>query len=221
MTFLDTELRATGFVVRTDEPAFKEALAELFFAPSGDEFTRSFPPDAPGLADAYARFEACARELLEQTARLRPAPWAHALREAAARLDRAGTEWFLCGSAALAVRGIDVEPRDLDLVVADHARAAAAFADALIEPVARDAGRGWISAWFGRAFLGARVEWIAGVYPEAPEPNEFGADAAARLEAVDWEGRRIRVTPLDLQLAVSERRGLEDRVAGIRSFRGS
>jgi hypothetical protein len=198
----------------------QEALAGLFFAPAGVEFTRSFPPDAPGLADAYRRFARCARELLEQTARLRPVPWRDALRVAATRLDRAGVEWFVCGSAALAVRGVDVEPRDIDLVVGDHARAAAAFADALIEPPSHDADGQWVAAWFGRAFLGARVEWIADAYPDAAEPSEFGADAAARLERVDWSGRTVLVTPLDLQLAVSERRGLHDRAATIRSFGG-
>jgi hypothetical protein len=224
VSYLETELRTTEaravFVVRTDEPALQEALAGLLYAPGEMEFTRSFPPGAPGLADAYRRFERCARELLEQAAHLRVVPWQDALRDAATRLDRASVEWFLCGSAGLAARGIDVEPGDVDLVVSDHARAMSALGDALVEPVGHDAERGWVAAWFGRAFLGARVEWIAGVYPEVSEPNEFGADAMARLETVDWQGRRIRVTPLDLQLAVCERRGLEDRAAKIRSFAG-
>jgi hypothetical protein len=215
---LETELRREGFVVRTDEPAFQEALAELFFTRDGAEFTRSFPPDAPGLAETYARFELCVHELLEQTARLRPVPWRAALHDAATRLDRAGVEWFVCGSAALAVRGIDAEPRDVDLGMGDHARTADALADALIEPPLHDDGGGWVAAWFGRAFLGARVEWIADVYPEHGEPSDFGPAAAARLEPVAWDGRTVRVPPLDLQLAVTERRGLHDRAARISSF---
>jgi len=44
-------------------------------------------------------------------------------------------------------------------------------------------------------------------------PSDFGPVAASRLETVTWEGWQLRVPPLDLQRAVSERRGLTTRVA--------
>jgi hypothetical protein len=162
--------------------------------------------------------------LLEQTAGLRPVPWQDALGDTAKRLDRAGVEWFLVGSATLAARGIPVAPRDLDLVTTDHRGAAAAFADVDIQPPVPDRERRWIAAWFGRAFLGARVEWVAEVYPEVdmwPGPSEIGPAAAARLERVDWNGRRLFVSPLDLQLAICEHRGLHDRVEAIRAHERS
>src|SRR5690242_4544986 len=50
-----------------------------------------------------------------------------------------------------------------------------------------------------------------------PDVTDFGSLAASRLEVVRWRGHEVRVPPLDLQLEVSKRRGLIDRVAKIQS----
>jgi hypothetical protein len=199
-------------------------MRSLAYAEANGEFVLRVRPDAADLEATYERFERHVEELLEQTAELRPVPWQDALDDTAKRLDRASVEWFLVGSAALAARGIPVAPRDLDLVTSDDRRTAAALADAHIQPPAQDKERRWIAAWFGRAFIGARVEWVAGVYPEVdvwPAPNEIGPAAAARLERIDWNGRTVYLSPLDLQLAVCEQRGLDDRVEAIRAYERS
>ena len=140
-------------------------------------------------------------------------PWQDALAEVCRRLDGAGVDWWLTGSAALAVRGIPVTPGDLDLVVSDEDahRVGDLLLDCLIEPVAP---ADWFCRWWGRAVLGARVEWVGGVGPSAdrPEPTDFGLVAAARLETVRWREYDVRVPPLELQRAVSSRRGLVERV---------
>jgi hypothetical protein len=225
MKRVETELRVTEagalFVIRTADTAFRDVLPGLGYSASGDEFTRSFPAAAPDLERIYRDFEQRIEELLEQMARRRPVPWERALNELAERLERVGVEWFVCGSAALAIRGIDVEPRDVDFVTPDHSAVAEALGDVLIEPLRHDRDRGWIAAWFGRACLGARVEWVAGVYREYDEwggPNEIGPSAGSRLERVRWNGRSLLLAPLDIQLAVNEKRGLDDRVAAIRRF---
>jgi hypothetical protein len=48
---------------------------------------------------------------------------------------------------------------------------------------------------------------------DSPSPADFGPIPASRLETVTWEGWQLRVPPLDLQRAASERRGRTDRVA--------
>jgi hypothetical protein len=225
---IETELRradgGAAFVVRTDEPALQEALGSLAYAEANGEFVLGVRADAADLEATYKRFDRHVEELLEQTARLRPVPWQDALDETVRRLDRAGVEWFLAGSAALAARGIPVAPRDLDLVTTDDRGTVAAFADVHIQPPAEDRDRRWIAAWFGRAFIGARVEWVAGVYPEVdvwPGPRDLGPSAAARLERIDWNGHAVFLPPLDLQLAVCEQRGLDDRVEAIRAYERS
>jgi hypothetical protein len=98
-------------VVETDDVAYRVALIELFFEEQNGPHVKRFP--AGTLSDEiFRRFESHLDPLLRQTARLEPAPWQRALRETAARLDSAGVEWWLTGSAVLAVRGIPVDPRD-------------------------------------------------------------------------------------------------------------
>lgn len=122
-------------------------------------------------------------------------------------------DWRLAGSAALAVRGIDVAPADLDLVVAnaDVHRLAALLGDYLVEPL--QWSRGWVSDWFGRAFLHARVEWVAGVTTEFA--TRSGLD---RTELVTWRGATLRVPALDAQLDECKERGLVERVGKIKRY---
>jgi hypothetical protein len=206
-------------VVETDEPALKLALDDLFFEPSNGRHVRRFPTGSVSHG-IFRRFQFHVDQLLRQTARLEPVPWQSALKETARRLDGADLEWWLTGSAALAVRGIDVAPRDLDLVVSGEnpAAVAAAFDDALIEPTIPT--EGWFCAWFGRAWVDARVEWVGGVTAVADEPlpTDFGPTAAESLDAVRWEGLALFVPPLQLQRDVCARRGLTDRVRLIDSY---
>ena len=224
---VSTELRLVGeraqFLVQTDDPAYRRVLADLAFDHQGDGFVRSFPAEARGLHESYLRFKLTLDDVLAQAAGRRLPPWDDALDAVALRLRAARTDWFLAGSAALAVRGIDIVPRDLDLVVADAAGAIEALADVQIEPVSVNRPGSWIAQWFGRAFLHARVEWIAGVDPEIDvygSPNEYGPRAASRLETVRWREHELAVAPLEVQLAVTEHRGLAARAEEIRDFIG-
>ena len=181
-------------------------------------FAKRFPTDAPHLDEAFQNFERLIEEIVLQEARVHTAPWDRALQ---ALLQRAAhIRWWLTGSAALAVRGIPISPRDLDLVVDDEgARTLGeALLDGLVEPVSP--AEGWISRWWGRAFLHARIEWAGGVDERADQPlvGDVGPAAAGRLEEVRWRGYQVLVPPLDLQLAVNERRGLTDRIELIRAF---
>ncbi len=194
----------------------RAAAGDLWFAEEGPAWVKRF--EARAGCRAYPRFAACARELLDQTSRLVPARWEHALE---VLIERAGhVEWWLGGSAALAVRGAAVEPRDLDLVTSAEGaeELARRLDDLLVEPLT--IGDGWIATHFARAFEGARIEWIGNVVAGAsgagaPGARDFGAAAEARLEVVPWRGHELRVPPLELQRASAAARGLDDRVAAI------
>lgn len=207
-------------------PALVPAVGRAGFASRDGYWCKRFPDDTPHLDRAWSNFQRLVLPMLRQTAGLDPVPWADALQEVCHRLEPAGVDWWLTGSAALAVRGIPVVPGDLDLVVSDGdaLRVGELLLDGLIEPVAP---ADWFCSWWGRAMLppggadpagggaGARVEWVGGVGPAADEPlpTDFGLAAAARLETVRWRDWSVRVPPLDLQRAVSVRRGLQGRVA--------
>ena len=198
------------------DPELGTGLETLAWEPRGGGWVKSFRRPVPEqAARAFANIQHLLEPLLRQYLGTAAVPWEAALNEVCGRLESGGVDWWLCGSAALAVRGVAVVPRDLDLVVADADAVAVGglLADGLIEPVCP---AGWpISNWWGRAFLHARVEWVGGVTPAADEPQvtDYGPIAADSLQAVRWRDWDLRVPPLHLQRAVSVRRGMTDRVA--------
>jgi hypothetical protein len=206
------------FVLEEVEPELERAVAELAFAHEGPSWVRAFPADAPHCEAAERRFVECARTLVRQTAGLEPVPWAETLETL---VERTGTDgWWLVGSGALAVRGAPVSPRDLDLIsdATGCERLADSIADLLVEPLADG---GFLGTRWLRAFGSARIECVGGVHAsvdDGDEPSDFGPLAATRLETVEWRGHALRMPPLELQLRVSERRGLAGRAQMIREL---
>lgn len=217
---LRTELRRVGnmaeFVVTTTSALYQQRLTKLGWSPiTAESFVRAVAVTAD-LDRVFASFSMHLEEMLLQSAALRPVQWDRALEGCLDRVQGSGLGWWLYGSGALAVRGVDIEPRDLDLVVDDAHHAAALLSDLLVEPVTPR--NGWVAKWTGRAFHGALIEWLAGAHPSgASPPHEQEPAARDHLETVQWRGRAVHVPALELQLLVAEHRGLDDRVHLIRS----
>jgi hypothetical protein len=144
----------------------------------------------------HSNFARHLEETLLQSAPLRPVPWEETLDLSLRRVKETPLRWFLYGSGALAVRGIDVQPGDLDFCVNDAHLAGTIFEDLLVEPVTIMTG--WIADCGARAFAGCLFEWMAGVHPEVdePTPHEQGLVALGCLESVRWLERIIPVAPL-------------------------
>jgi hypothetical protein len=202
------------FCVCPPDAKIAGALAGMGFRRDGDDFVRSFV-DSDAVPRIFERFRGHIDEMVRYKLGVADAPWDAALELVAERLSGAD-DWWLTGSAALAVRGIAVHPRDVDLVAQDARLVGRLLDDLLVEPVTRS--ENWVAGWFGRAFHGALIEWIAEVEPDVEErgPHEQGPTAASRREQVVWRGHEILCTPLDISLAVCEARGLDERVRAIR-----
>ncbi len=222
-TLKRAEGETTSFVVLGLDPALGDAARTMGFRPTAGGFVRSFPSGSAHLDRAFENFERFIEEALLQAAGMRMTPWDQALEELLGRVDGRSFSWWLAGSAALAVRGLEVSPRDLDLIVDDAGAQVLGdlLLDGLIEPVTPAVD--WICRWWGRAFVHARIEWAGGVDERADQPivGDVGPSAQARLESIRWRGHQIRVPPLELQLAVSERRGLTERSRLIRAVLGA
>jgi hypothetical protein len=219
---LTTEIEWVGgharFVVGASDPRYQNRLEHLGYLGIGDDrFATRWFRESPSIPRYYERFAASIEQMVQQSARLVPIPWEEALCEFLRRIDGSGLHWWLFGSAALAVRGIDITPGDIDLNVSDADQAGSIFDDLLVTPV--EELEGWVAKRIGRAFHGAIIEWLSEPHPEtddAASPHEYGPHIARRLESVEWRGYRLRVPPLNAQLATCERRGLTDRVQLIR-----
>jgi hypothetical protein len=215
---IDADLASDFRIVEVADELIPAVQRSNFLCCDG-AWIKRFPVGTPHLDRAWANFGRLIVPWLRQMVGLDPVPWRETLILLCQRLTAAGVDWWLTGSAALAVRGIALEPGDLDLVVsgADARRVGDVLVDGLVEPVAPAE---WFCEWWGRAVLGARVEWVGGVGQSAddPEPTDFGLVAASELEVIRWLDWDLRVPPLALQRAVSVRRGLPDRLRLIDGF---
>ena len=198
------------YVVMTSDPIYQERMVHKGWRPSDHAtFVRRFaaPTDIERIHENFKRH---LEEMLLQSARMSPVRWEEALEEFLRRQAGTGLRWWLYGSGALAVRGLDVQPGDLDLAVDDATHAGALLDDLLVEPVTKMPN--WVAWWGGGAFCGAILEWLSDPRPEY-EPHEQGVAARDRLETVTWRDWEVPVPPLDLQLAIALKRGLADRAA--------
>jgi hypothetical protein len=207
------------FVVAASGALSGERLEHLGYLGIGDgRFATRWFRASPGLSRYYERFTSSIEQMVLQSARVVAVPWEDALLETLQRLAPTELRWWLYGSAALAVRGIDITPGDIDLNVGDAEIAGYIFDDLLVTPV--EDLEGWVAKRVGRAFYGAVIEWLSEPLVENDDPanpHEQGPLVADRLEFVEWRGHEIAVPPLSAQLASCERRGLRERVELIRA----
>lgn len=219
-TICKTEGETTSFIISDLDPVYYDVVCHLYYRPIEDGFAKSYPSNTPYLDRIYQNFEKYAEEMILQMAEVRSVPWDKSLLSFLQIIENEEIKWWLAGSAALAVRGIDVIPHDLDLIVdrASAIRLGELLLDYLIEPVLPS--HGWIADWFGRAFLHARLEWVGDVIDSVDSVDiaDFGPIAGSRLEVINWHNKKIQVPPLELQLKVTERRGLSERAEKIRRF---
>ena len=197
---LATEMESTAgrvrFVIAAD-PLYQDHLEHLGYLGIGnDRFATSWFPTSASVSRHYERFAASIEQMVRQSAGLVPVPWKEALLEFLGRVERSGLRWWLYGSAALAIRGIDVAPRDIDVNVSDAALTGRLLDDLLVTPVLELSG--WVAKRVGRAFDKAIIEWLSEPRVELDDPlspheqgppsrQPFGAKTA-----VSASGRRAR-----------------------------
>lgn len=220
---LATEIeRAAGrtrFAIAASDPLYQDRLEHLGYLRIGEaRFATAWFADSPSVERYHERFAASIEEMVLQSARLVEVPWEEALLMFLRRAEHANLTWWLYGSAALAVRGIEISPGDIDVNVNDSDLAGEIFDDLLITPAWEP--EGWVAKWAGRMFCHAIIEWISEPHrglDDGAAPHEQGPRVADSIESVDWRGYRVPVPPLSAQLAACERRGLAERVALIRA----
>jgi hypothetical protein len=174
-----------------------------------------YPAGAPGWSDAARNWVADGPEVLDQKHGVRPARWEEGLTWIADVLDRIGADWFVIGSAALAVRGMDVRPGGLDVVVdeASADRIGPHVATGVLRPVI-DTG-GWeVATRSGLLFHGCIISIVGGMHDQR-WPRPWDSAGRAALETVRWHDRPLRVPPLDAMLLQARSMARNDHVRAI------
>ncbi len=132
-----------------------------------------------------------------------------------------GVTWAVTGSANLALRGVDVEPADVD-VLCDEPGAytvEVAFSDSAVELVSyREDPDARIASHYGALDLdGVRVEIVGDVHYRVGDGDDAewvpGADVSEEREFVEVKGRDVPVMSLEAEREGYAMRGEEERVA--------
>lgn len=178
------------------------------------------PADSRYLERAYVNFERHAPQLIARVLGQVEFRWEDALDAVLHLIEEAANPWFLTGSVTLAVRGIPVVPGDIDLVTTE---AGARELENILAPDVMQTltpSPHWVARWFCRAYIHGQVEWVGDVQHSAdvPLPSDFGPHAMSHLETVEWRGFQVQVPPVDLALAVNQRRRRIERVRAIEQW---
>lgn len=149
-TSLETAGTDARFVVSCADPAARAELQHLGYA--GVDESRFATPWFTQTAETEAmfrRFSAAIGPMVEQSAGRAHVPWERVLETFLDRAAGSGLDWWVYGSTALALRGLDVHPGDVDVNVDDAHLAGRLFDDLLVTPVLEL--EGWVASYAGRA----------------------------------------------------------------------
>jgi hypothetical protein len=122
---------------------------------------------------------------------------------------------FLIGSAALAVRGMDVRPGGIDVALdeAGADRLGPHVGAGVLRPVI-DSG-GWeVATRSGLLFRGCIMSIVGGMHDQR-WPRPWDSAARAALKTITWQDRSLRVPPLDAMLVQARAMYRNDHVRAI------
>jgi hypothetical protein len=183
--------------------------------PPRKRFVWEYPAGAPGWQDAARNWVADGPEMLDQKHGVRPADWEAGLAWIGDILDGIEADWFLIGSAALAVRGMDVRPGGIDVALdeAGADRLGPYVGAGVLRPVI-DSG-GWeVATRSGLLFHGCTISIVGGMHDQQ-WPRPWDSAARAALETVTWQDRSVRVPPLEAMLLQARAMYRNDHVRAI------
>jgi hypothetical protein len=222
MRFEATIDNGRRLIVARDFPADYEHLLirglGFVAGPDAAALVWEYPSYAEGWEDAARNWVNSGSEMLDQRHGRRPIDWESGLHWIAGILDDMQADWFLIGSASLAVRGMSVAPGGVDVAVDEESadRMNERIGAGVMLPVV-DSG-GWpVATRTGTLFYGCSISVIGGMH-EQQMPTPWDAAARAALDTVVWQGRELRVPPLASQLRHARNMYRNDHVRAILAF---
>lgn len=208
------------FEISEFSPEYKSVFENAYYSLEDGVYVKRFSKDIESIDKIGVNFKKYAEEMFGQMGYFRKVLWEDALLEFINKVEGTDIDWWLTGSCATSVRGIPINPHDVDIILnsKDIDKVNTIFSDYIVEPVT--SMKGWVAKHFGVLFLKARIDLAFDPedFVDHPEPVDFGPYAMRNLEAIDWKGKTVRIPPLDLQLQVNKRRGRIDRVKAIENY---
>lgn len=208
------------FRINEFDPLYEPVLQSCFYQKDDIGYYKRYSATVRYIDKIQKRFLKYAPVMLAQLAYQIEVPWQDALEAFCQRTAGSGIRWWLTGSCAACLRGIALNPHDVDIMIdsRDCDIVADLFADELIEPILDT--QGWVTKDFGVIFLKGRIDIASDPHPclDEPQPVDCGPYALAHLETINWRGFTIKIPPVHLQLNANLRRNRLDRVKLIKQY---
>ncbi len=202
------------------DPKYENILQMCFYQNDGRGYIKKYPKNTKYLDKMKQRYSQNAQLMFDQLGYFSVVPWKIGLKKFCSMVQGSSINWWLTGSCATCIRGIELNPHDIDIMIDSKsvAEITELFKDYLIEPIVST--NGWLTKDFGVIFMDVRIDIASDPAPilDEPEPVDCGPYALKNLEIIYWNGFQIKVPPLDLQLNVNRKRGRKDRVEKIEEF---
>ncbi|MEI7833616.1 MAG: hypothetical protein WCJ56_10515 [bacterium] len=202
---------AFAYVVSDVPEEYRSHFLDDLYWPVEHSFLKQYA-NVPDMEIIAGNFITHGVEMLEQLLKIRPAPWEQALSALIEKLAGTGIRWYVHGSAAMALWGMDVAPRNLDIIfpdLADFDRVRQLFLGDTIYPLERC--EGWVAGGLGWLFVHANISLA---FMNATDvPFEMRP-----LAEVEWRGRKIAISPLEWLKRDNQNYGRAERVELIERF---
>lgn len=208
------------FVVSDLVQTYESVMKNSFFTYDEQGCYKKFNKPIDNIEHVKNNFASYAEEMFAQQGYFKPVLWEDALLAFIEKVRGKNIDWWLTGSCATCVRGINIEPHDVDIMLKskDIEKIKDIFHDFIVEPIIDS--KGWVVDYFGVLFMNARIdlafdpqEWV-----DSQGKADFGPYASNHLEEVSWKGNVIKVPPLELQVHANKNRKRFDRVKAIEDF---
>lgn len=211
------------FRIGKPDPKYLPVFRMCYYHGDEQGFYKVYPADYPHIGIIRQNFIRHGENMFNQLGYFAPIPWEDGLLAFADRVAGKGIDWWLTGSCAMCVRGIRIEPHDVDIMVNSHDIPAIMeiFRDDIFEPLLNT--EGWVTKDFGVLFIACRIDIATDPSSrlDDPEPVDCGPYAKAHLETIIWQDHQISIPPLELSIAVNKKRERWDRVRLMEEFQAA
>ena len=208
------------FRIENFDGKYEPVMAGCFYQRDWASYFKQFLKSTKDLATIQLNYACYAEEMFNQMGLFNPAPWENGLEEFIKRVGGTKIEWWLTGSCASCIRGIQLNPHDIDIMIdsRDVDAVHSLFIDRIFEPILDT--NGWVTKDFGVIFLHARIDIASDPQSslDHPETVDCGPYAKEHLEEVIWRGFPVKLPPIQLQINVNKRRKRDDRVKILQEF---
>ncbi|MGM0640858.1 MAG: hypothetical protein ACQESN_05500 [Thermotogota bacterium] len=207
-------LFCVGELSQEEQKFFKGEL----FEKNGDYYTKKFSNKLKNIETTAKNFERNGCEMYEYYLGSERKNPMKKLLEVAEILNRNEINWFLSGSTAAKIYGVEINPKDINIVVdlKDLEKIQDLFKEKIIIPV--EICEDWIAKGYGIMFDEIPVDFVFEVSEDLdkPDPIDCGPYAWKHLNNIDINEKTIPVPEIKLLYNINKRRNREERASLIK-----